>query len=74
VIRPRSSTNVRPTAAKGAFLALPTAATIQAILSTYIHCYDLIDNELLKERQAASPVKPAGVASEGDLMSDRGHR
>ena len=37
----------------GAFLALPAVAIIQAILSTYIHRYDLIDCELLEERQPA---------------------
>ena len=56
-MRPCSSTNVRLTAAKGALLALPTAAIIQAILCTCIHCYGLIDNELLRERQPAEPAK-----------------
>lgn len=33
----------------GAFLALPAVAIIQAMASTYIHRYDLIDSDLLRE-------------------------
>lgn len=33
----------------GAFLALPVAATIQAVSSTYIRRHDLVDDELLRE-------------------------
>jgi len=36
----------------GAFLAMPAVAIFQAILSTYVHRYDLIDSELLKVRAA----------------------
>ncbi|WP_456843945.1 AI-2E family transporter [Cellulomonas sp. P5_C6] len=37
----------------GAFLALPVVATVQAVSSTYIRRHDLIDDELLKEDEAA---------------------
>ncbi|KQS97010.1 permease [Cellulomonas sp. Leaf395] len=37
----------------GAFLALPVAATIQAVSSTYVRRHDLVDDELLKEDEQA---------------------
>ena len=37
----------------GAFLALPVAATIQAVSSTYIRRHDLVDDELLREDEQA---------------------
>jgi len=39
----------------GAFLALPAAAIVQAMISTYVHRYDLIDSELLREPPAEPP-------------------
>ncbi|WP_315093778.1 AI-2E family transporter [uncultured Cellulomonas sp.] len=50
----------------GAFLALPVAATIQAVSSTYVRRHELVDDELLKEDGAAvdapddEPAEPAG--------------
>lgn len=37
----------------GAFLALPVAATIQAVSSTYIRRHELVDDELLREDEQA---------------------
>ncbi|MDR2378024.1 MAG: AI-2E family transporter [Bifidobacteriaceae bacterium] len=33
----------------GAFLSLPLVATCQAIISTYVHRYELVDDELLRQ-------------------------
>ena len=47
--------------ALGAFLALPVAATIQAIGSTYLRRHELIDSEMLREHEAKpapTPVDP----------------
>jgi len=41
--------------ALGAFLALPVAATIQAVMSTYLQRHELIDETLLDESQAVAP-------------------
>jgi len=55
----------------GAFLALPAVAIIQAMLSTYINRYELIDSELLRERP---PDKSAGGRRGGLLKVPRPHR
>ena len=39
----------------GAFLALPAVAILQAVLSTYVHRYDLIDNDLLRDHDPDTP-------------------
>ena len=41
----------------GAFLALPAAAIIQAVASSYVRTHDVIRDELTRE-EAAQPVKP----------------
>lgn len=41
--------------ALGAFLALPVAATIQAVMSTYLRRHELIDETLLDESQVVAP-------------------
>lgn len=46
----------------GAFLALPGAAIVQAMVSTYIHRYEVIDNDLLS--------KPAGEQVEESESED----
>lgn len=64
----------------GAFLALPVAATIQAVSSTYIRRHELVDAALLQEDEQAlakqgwhdvdddksSVAAPAATAPEGD--------
>ncbi|WP_435300274.1 AI-2E family transporter [Timonella sp. A28] len=49
--------------ALGAFLALPIAATIQAIGSTYLRRHELIDSEMLRD--------PSHVRGSGDAASER---
>jgi len=39
----------------GAFLALPVAAIVQAVVSTYIHRYELIDSDLLRDHDPDTP-------------------
>ena len=56
--------------ALGAFLALPVAATIQAVMSTYLQRHELIDETLLDESQppaaAAETTTPTTDASVQD--------
>ena len=61
--------------ALGAFLALPVAATIQAVASTYLRRHELVDSALLREHEpddgwkgAADPdeVHVPGVASDDE--------
>ncbi|MDR1633643.1 MAG: AI-2E family transporter [Bifidobacteriaceae bacterium] len=42
----------------GAFLSLPLVATCQAVISTYIHRYELVDDALLRPDPAESPTAP----------------
>lgn len=44
--------------ALGAFLALPVAATIQAVMSTYLRRHELIDSTLLSEGPETVPPTP----------------
>jgi predicted PurR-regulated permease PerM len=46
----------------GAFLSLPLVATVQAIVSTYLHRYDLVEDELLVQDE---PEHKAAPAAEG---------
>ena len=58
----------------GAFLALPVAATIQAVSSTYIRRHDLVDDELLQEDEQARATERGWVdvpEDEHDEPSDR---
>ncbi|MDR1187181.1 MAG: AI-2E family transporter [Bifidobacteriaceae bacterium] len=58
----------------GAFLSLPLVATCQAVISTYIHRYELVDDDLL--RQDATPTKvgatPDQAAGGSDARADAG--
>ncbi|MDR3360157.1 MAG: AI-2E family transporter [Bifidobacteriaceae bacterium] len=57
----------------GAFLSLPLVATLTAIISTYVHRYDLVEDDLLVQDQDkpapplddAAPTAPAPPAAEG---------
>ncbi|MCA5893020.1 AI-2E family transporter [Isoptericola sp. NEAU-Y5] len=49
----------------GAFLALPVAATIQAVGNTYLHRYELVDSELLHD-----PRRPVARPGPDDAPSD----
>ncbi|CAM3670658.1 AI-2E family transporter [Isoptericola cucumis] len=52
----------------GAFLALPIAATIQAVGNTYLHRYELVESHLLSdpERTGGAETTEAGETSEAD--------
>ncbi|QIK84951.1 AI-2E family transporter [Sanguibacter sp. HDW7] len=50
--------------ALGAFLALPVAATIQAVASTYLRRHELVDSALLREHEPADGWK--GTADPDD--------
>ncbi|WP_169331224.1 AI-2E family transporter [Alloscardovia criceti] len=53
------------------FLALPIIASIQALLSTYLRRYDLVDSELLDDPKPLKPSKLAhGVQSVGEKISE----
>jgi len=57
----------------GAFLALPIAATIQAIGNTYLHRYELVESDLLHdpERSSGSGSGPGDPEGPGDAdMAD----
>ena len=51
----------------GAFLALPAVAIIQAVVSTYVHRFELIDDELLRE---AGPHERLGRTHPGGRSHD----
>jgi predicted PurR-regulated permease PerM len=50
----------------GAFLSLPLVATCQAVISTYVHRYELVDDDLLVQDGDArpSPAPEDGAAGE----------
>ncbi|MDR1799944.1 MAG: AI-2E family transporter [Bifidobacteriaceae bacterium] len=53
----------------GAFLSLPLVATVQAVVSSYLHRYELVDSELLREEPRpvrTRPEHPAAAAGPGD--------
>ena len=54
--------------ALGAFLALPVAATIQAVSTVYLRRHELVDSELLREQRAPGDERP-----EGDETQERAH-
>lgn len=67
----------------GAFLSLPLVATLQAVISTYINRYELIDDALLREdpppphhprpepdRPVARPADPAHTKSPDEVLGD----
>ncbi|GIG37800.1 AI-2E family transporter [Cellulomonas pakistanensis] len=61
--------------ALGAFLSLPVAATIQAVMSTYVRRHELVDSALLQEEavgrrkdaEAAEAAAAGDVPGEGEL-------
>jgi predicted PurR-regulated permease PerM len=54
----------------GAFLALPVAATIQAVSSTYVRRHELVDSPLLQEDEAALRRQRHWVDLEDDAPDD----
>ncbi|WP_418968998.1 AI-2E family transporter [Alloscardovia omnicolens] len=57
--------------ALGGFLALPIIASIQALLSTYLRRYDLVDSELLDDPKPVKASKLAqSVQSAGEKISE----
>ncbi|MBO3103668.1 AI-2E family transporter [Cellulomonas fengjieae] len=57
----------------GAFLALPVAATIQAVSSTYIRRHELVDDELLREddKDASAKDEDGDAEAADDRTGDR---
>ncbi|MDR1443187.1 MAG: AI-2E family transporter [Bifidobacteriaceae bacterium] len=57
----------------GAFLSLPMVATCQAIISTYVHRYELVDDDLLRQDGGSpskpSPARAAAVAGSADAVA-----
>ena len=51
--------------ALGAFLALPVAATIQAISGTYVRRHELVESEFLQEDRAPAPDDPTVAGASG---------
>jgi predicted PurR-regulated permease PerM len=51
----------------GAFLSLPVAATIQAVLSTYLRRHELVDSALLQEEEIGRRRTAEDAADAGDL-------
>ena len=56
--------------ALGAFLALPVAATIQAVATTYLRRHELIDSSLLRDERASDTV-PTTAAPDGGAPGGR---
>jgi predicted PurR-regulated permease PerM len=57
----------------GAFLSLPVAATIQAVMSTYLRRHELVDSVLLQEEETGrrrTPDDAATTAHSGDLPGE----
>jgi predicted PurR-regulated permease PerM len=48
----------------GAFLSLPLVATCQAVISTYVHRYELVDDDLLRQDGQAPPPKTSPAADD----------
>ena len=51
--------------ALGAFLALPVAATIQAVASTYLRRHELVDSAMLREHEPADGWKGTADPDDG---------
>lgn len=56
--------------ALGAFLALPVAATIQAVATTYLRRHELIDSALLREDDDAGTTDPGTTAAAAAAAQD----
>jgi predicted PurR-regulated permease PerM len=53
----------------GAFLSLPMVATCQAVVSTYLHRYELVDDRLLDQDQLPKP-RPVRTPAQPDAPAD----
>jgi predicted PurR-regulated permease PerM len=60
--------------ALGAFLALPIAATIQAVGNTYLTRHELVDSDLLRDPAPTSGHKGSGHQGSGDDDGPRSRR
>jgi predicted PurR-regulated permease PerM len=54
----------------GALMALPVAATIQALIGAYLHRHEVIDSPLTVDAKAAEP--PPGAGEEPDATAPAG--
>ncbi|ACV09134.1 protein of unknown function UPF0118 [Jonesia denitrificans DSM 20603] len=57
--------------ALGAFLALPVAATITAIASTYLRRHELIDSDMLRDPRSASATQRVDQSGDTTPLSDQ---